>query len=758
MTVLTIRALSARIRHFCAALPARAAALLCALGLVAPTAALVVSTGKPSPALAQEAFGLNKTESSQPMLLQADEMIYDNQNNRVIARGNVEIYYGNYTLLADSVVYDRAAHTLTAEGNVRIKEPDGALINADHFTLTDDFRDGFLRSLKIVTVDDSRIAAERAYREGGDTTIFEQGAFTPCKPCEERPEKPPTWRVKAERVIHKKSEATIEYENAAFELFGVPIVWMPFFKHADPSVKRRSGFLIPSIGGSSESGTIVEIPYYFALAPNYDFTFSPAIVEKRGILLKGNWRHRTENGKYNVDVAGIFQTFDDKPIGYLDEDFRGSIKTQGLFNINAWWHWGWDVTAETDDTFRRYYDLDSILLSDRVSEVFLEGQKDRNYFSARLYHLGGLLATDTAISESVVHPVIDYSYFFKNPILGGELSFNTNVLSLSADNAPDSTRLISELKWRRMMIDRHGQVFTPFWQARGDVYKVSNVVDPITQIRSDEDALTRGMAVGGIEYRYPWVRHGANASHVLEPIAQIIARPDVSNQFDVPNEDARSLVFDDTLLFDIDKFSGYDRIETGTRANVGIRYTLQSVYGGYVRAVFGQSYQIAGDNSFAAGTGLATSTSDYVAGLYVQPTQYLSLISQARFDEDTFDVRRLDLGGNAAYGPISGSVVYTNLEAQPAQGIFNDRQEITTGGVLKLTDNWSMLGNIRFDLERQERLTDSIGLRWADDCFAITLYYDETFIRDRDIEPEQKLMLRFELKHLGAFDIDAGTF
>ena len=127
-----------------------------------------------------------KVDSTQPMLLQADEMIYDNENNRITAKGNVEIYYGNYTLLADQVIYDRNANTLGAKGNVRIKDPEGAVITADHMTLTDDFRDGFIDALKLVTQDDTRISAETATREAGNVTVFQNGWFTPCKPCEDQ--------------------------------------------------------------------------------------------------------------------------------------------------------------------------------------------------------------------------------------------------------------------------------------------------------------------------------------------------------------------------------------------------------------------------------------------------------------------------------------------------------------------------------------------------------------------------------------------
>jgi LPS-assembly protein len=130
----------------------------------------------------QEAFGQAQTELEQiikppkidkasPMLLQADEMVYDNENAKITAKGNVEIYFGNYTLLADRIVYDRNKNTLTAEGNVSIKDPDGAVITSDHITLTDDFRDGFIDSLKLVTKDDTRIVAQSASRARSRTSV-----------------------------------------------------------------------------------------------------------------------------------------------------------------------------------------------------------------------------------------------------------------------------------------------------------------------------------------------------------------------------------------------------------------------------------------------------------------------------------------------------------------------------------------------------------------------------------------------------------
>jgi LPS-assembly protein len=717
-----------------------------------------------------------KVDSTEPMLLQADEMIYDNENNRVTAKGNVEIYYGNYTLLADQVIYDRNANTLAAQGNVRIKDPEGAIITSNQMTLTDDFRDGFIDALRVVTKDDTRIVAQTASREAGNVTVFHNGWFTPCKPCEENPDKPPTWRIRAKTIIHRKDEATITYRNGFFDFFGVPIIWVPYFQSADPTVKRKSGFLMPAYSQSGRLGTTVTVPYYFALSDNYDFTFAPMYTSEQGILWQGSWRQRLASGGYRVDLAGVFNDGSFEFPEDINSDFRGSIVTQGKFALNPYWSWGWDGTAASDDTFRRFYGLDSEVKTDQISQLYLEGLHDRNYFGMKFYQTNTLLATPDPLADATVYPIIDYDYIVKNPIVGGELSFNSNVMALANADGTDSNRLIVEANWRRQMIDGIGEVFTPFARIRGDLYGVNEFVDPSTDLNSS-GALVRGVAVGGAEYRYPFIGTTGSVAHVFEPIAQIIGRPDAVgvDQSEIPDEDARSLVFDDTILFDIDKFSGYDRIETGTRANVGGRYTAQFANGAYARAVFGESYQIAGQNSFDVpgfqNSGLATRSSDYVGGLYLQAAKYLSFIAQSRFNVDTFEVMRTDLGATASVGPIDMTVNYADVAPEAVSPALTTTtlttiantnqpgdQEIAGKGVLKLTDTWALLGAVRYDIENAQRISDGVGLRYQNDCMTAAVTYEQTNIQDQDIRPDQRVLVRLSLKYLGTYEYKTDAF
>jgi LPS-assembly protein len=444
------------------------------------------------------------------------------------------------------------------------------------------------------------------------------------------------------------------------------------------------------------------------------------------------------------------------------------LQTKGLFSLSSWWKYGWDVTIESDESFRRTYKLDPIIQTDRVNVAFLQGLSDRNYFAMNFYHFGGLLLNDTALASSYVHPVIDYNYIVGSPVLGGELSFKAHARSLTRTDGTDSSRGVVEAAWHRKLIDPLGQVWTPFANVRGDVYSWTGAVDPVDgKTPIADDTVLRGLATLGLTYSYPFVAHTMSASHVIAPTAQIIARPNRVDQFRTPDEDSRSLVFDDTLLFDISRFSGYDRLETGTRANVGMQYTLQTNGGLYARVVVGQSLHLGGDNpfepppgldatnvvNFNPASGLDTQRSDYVAGLYLSPIGGVNLIAQGRFDEHDFSLRRQDTAVQATYGPLLTQLGYTFTQFDPKFGVFDNQQEVLGTVGLRLTERWSVVGQLRYDIDTRERVQDILQLKYQDECFVLTASYIETHVENPalEIRQDRTLMLRFELKHLGEY-------
>jgi len=162
-------------------------------------------------------------------------------------------------------------------------------------------------------------------------------------------------------------------------------------------------------------------------------------------------------------------------------------------------------------------------------------------------------------------------------------------------------------------------------------------------------------------------------------------------------------------------------------------------------------------SAFSENNGLATRRSDYVAGLYVSPLASLSLVAQGRFDTNTLALRRQDTLVSAGFGPFSTQLAYafTRADSQAITAATSTigQQEVQGTLGVKLTDNWSIAGSMRFDIDNKQRLQDLFQIRYADECFVLTTSYTETFIANSvlGVVPDKTVMVRFELKNLGGF-------
>ena len=750
--------------------------------------------------------------ANQPMLVQATEIRYDYTNNTVAAVGNVQIYYGGATIEADQVTYDQKTKRLVAEGNVRLTEPDGKITYGQKIDLTDDYRDGFVDSLRLETTDDTRFAASRADRSKGNYTVLQNGVYTACEPCKDDPKKPPLWQVKAARIIHDEGEKMLYFEDARIEFFGVPIAYIPFMSGPDPTVKRKSGFLFPDISfGTSQFGYGIEPKYFWALAPNYDLTLGTLLTTKQGAMVEGEWRHRLLNGSYSIRAAGIFQADPayfagrDGPDSPTAQNFRGVIQSAGQFAITDKWTWGWTGLLMTDSQFLRDYQLSQIagsfdpfqtgLASAGVSQLYLTGAGDRSYFDIRSMYYYGFSELDNQAQIPIIHPVLDYSNVIGHPVLGGELSYKFNATSLTREQAefdaingnssasgacatptadtavpancllraiPGTyTRFSGETDWRRTLVTDNGQMITPFAQVRADVasLQVDNQPGVSNYISTGDSQLARVMPAVGVEYRYPFVDVQSWGTQTVEPIGQIIIRPNETDVGKFPNEDAQSLVFSDSNLFSVDKYSGYDRVEGGSRANYGFQYTAQVNRAGSFNVLFGQSYSLFGQNSFEEAditntgleSGLDKRASDYVGRISYQPNSVYSFTARGRFDEATFTPQRLEFESRANFDRWTLQLLYGDYAAQPELGFLTRREGLLAGASFKVTANWIVLGSLRYDLIANQFDQTRVGVGYVDDCFMLSVNWLEGYTYTPTQAPvrDSTIMFQFSLRTLG---------
>lgn len=847
-------------RQYQSRLPARLKAGVAPAVLMALVAAICLpATHAHAQTLTDKFSEKAKTSGEKDKLLvDAKELVYDQNKNVVTAVGDVQLYYQGRILEADKVIYDRNTNRVYAEGNAKLTDENGGVTHAGRFELTDDFKSGFIDSLSTIASDKTRFTSPRAERTDGQTTVFDSGTYTACEPCKDNPQRAPLWQVRAKRIIHKNDEQMVYYEGARLEMLGVPIAYFPYLSAPDASVSRKSGLLTPTFIGGDKVGTGIAIPFFWNLAPNYDLTFTGVPLSRQGFMGRVEWRHRIDTpwitGAYNIRTAGIFQrdpeAFYSAPVGPGTRQWRGSIESTGKFFLSEKWKFGWDIAAMSDRWFFDDYKVPSESIGqtyfrESISTVYLTGQGDRGFFDLRGFYIRGLSTYDLQRQQPLVRPVWDYNKTIDLPEartrIGGQLELDFNFTSLSRDIAAfqstgvrrldnpygyydvcevgakyygtpnynrndcllrgiggDYTRLTAQATWKRQIVTGNGMSITPFaflnaqgsWLNldttrsylvnSGSLQSLISNASQTNFLTSSPDFLGSIMPGAGVEWRYPFFATSGSATHVIEPIVQVVARPNELNTYKRPNEDAQSLVFDDTNLFALNKFSGYDRTEGGTRVNYGAQYTATFKNGGWFNVLAGQSYQAFGSNSYALGdvvhtgvnSGLQTRLSDFISRVAFSPWSGISFSAKGRFDQENFGLKRFDASANISWGSkLSTQVLYARYAQQPEIGQPYRREGIYASAKYNLTPNYWITGTTILDLDRHladkdlntsTRLvypaTVGLGVGYNDECTTFGLYYSSSVtdayngVRARS----QTVLMRLELRTLGDIRVKTG--
>jgi len=740
----------------------RLARSLCA-GLVAAVAA--ASAAATADAQQQRRSGTGvpaidrmKPAADRPVLFTADDLTYDRDLGLIVARGKVEMVQDDRTLLADVVTYNERTNVATASGNVSLLEPTGDVLFADYVELNDNLREGFVRNVRMLLSDGARLAGNDARRTGGNRTQFDNAVYSPCDLCPTDPTRAPLWQVRAAKVVHDQERKVVEYRDATLEMFGVPVVYTPYFSHPDPTVKRKSGFLAPSFGNASDLGVFARVPYYLVISDSQDLTFEPIATSEQGVVLGGEYRQRLSFGYY--EIAGS-ATVADRTTGTTADPivesnkFRGHIKGRGRFSIDENWRAGFDLARTTDQTYLRRYGYSSE--ETLTSRAFVEGFYGRSYAFGGAYAFQGLRPEDNDVSEPVIAPVASYQFLSEPNSRGAYWTVDTSLLNLYRQDGTDSRRLSTQVGWQMPFTGGLGDRYTLRAAVRGDGYHVSDfATSPALGDASPTRDGTEGRFYSylALDWRFPWVRTDPEMQYLIEPLASIVLSPVAGSQGEIPNEDSLDFELNDVNILRANRFPGLDRVDGGQRVTYGINLGAYHQKGWNVRGFLAQSYALQRNRAMPEGSGHDDYRSDFVGRVVLTPADYLDLIYRFRLDKDNFTPRRHELGflTGPSWLKVYGSYIF--LDAPPDEPVTGQREELVLGMSARLSSYWSLFASGTFDFgDGNELLESSTGIKYEDECFAIVGTFRRSRTRDRDIEPKDVFLVRLYFKNLGEFGL-----
>jgi len=730
-------------------------------GWTALAAALAVSVSSTALAQTQPAAApapAPTTEQNESVLLEADQLIDDQTARTITAEGDVQVRYQGRTLRADRLVYDLNTGSIRAIGNVQIALEDGSVTYAEEVEADEAMNVGAARELRARLGDSSTLAARQALRHGEGESELRNVIYTSCPICETG-DRPPTWSLRARRAIQDRESRTISYQSAVLEVAGVPILYIPYIAHPDPTVGRASGFLPPDIGRNRRLGTFYEQPYYWAISPSQDLTASLRLHGNVNPLVGLEYRKAFWSGQMEFDTTFTEeQLFDTDGDTFGEELFRYSVFGEGLFRINSYWDWGFGIENAYDDDYLHRYDIDGA--GERrgpyignetrlITQLYAIGQSERSYSSISLVNFQGLRDTDTSDLLPLILPYVQTEHVLNDPIFDGQLRLQANMAVLSRNDPvalPSSDgRLTLSAFWRTDEIFGPGLVFSPFAQVRGDVYSIETA-------SNDYETFSRGLGLAGAEVSWPFMRPGQNFDLIIEPVVMAAVATDEEPDPRIVNEDSLAFELDDSNLFRPNAAPNYDLWEPGPRVSAGVRATARARTGESASVIFGRRWREQEDPAFNEQNNLDAGNTDWVAAGQIDLGHNFGAEARVRLEDETLDIQRLDIGVRAAAGRFSGAFRYYTVEESLQVDPLNDPSEELTAQIgVDLARGWRMQAALTRDLDSDINLRQDIRAIYEDDCTFLEISYTRTETQRGTIGPDEGLQIRIGLRSLGVF-------
>jgi len=666
-------------------------------------------------------------------------------DTRLIADGNVEVFFKGRRLKASRIVFDQATNRLEITGPIVLTEESGdTLLLASQADLSADLSEGILTSARLVLNQQLQLAADKIRRVSGRFTELQTVTASSCKVCAGSPT--PLWEIRARRVVHDEVARQIYFDRAQFRLAGVPVLYIPRLRMPDPTLKRTSGFLMPTLRTTSDLGTGFKLPYFLVLGQSADLTLTPYLTTKQSRTVELRYRQVFATGA--VELTGSVSRDE-----IIPGKTRGYLRLKGGFSLPERFKLTFDGQTVTDPAYMLDYGIGN---EDRLdSRIEITRTRRNEHISARIISFQSLRddEMDSAI-PSVVADLTFHRRFSLGP-LGGEggLRLQThNQFRRSSspldgpdgDDIPDGRdigRISARIDWRKSFVLPLGIEGSVLGEMTADAYSISD-----DAVYAGSRSRTHGSA--GVELRWPWVKAEAGGgTQVIEPVVQLLFSSSTAEG--LPNEDSTLVEFDEGNLFALDRFPGSDAVERGPRANVGISWTRFDPDGWSMGVTVGRIFREADLGQFGPGSGLSGVQSDWLAAANFTLSDSLALTGRLVID-DNFDLTkgeaRVTLNGTKT--SIATSMIWA--VADPLENRPDPTREVSFDARRKLNPNWTATFAGRYDFVADQGTVAGLGLEFLNECVRFDVSLSRRFTSSTSVSPTTDFGLSLDLVGFGS--------
>jgi len=693
-----------------------------------------------------------------------DKSTFDKKRSIINAIGNVRIDYQNKNLLieAENIFYDENKALIFSNSKTLINdninnnyivdnfifEIDKDILKLNKLILTDsdknilktdlaylntksgkmfgkDIKINF--SKKFNTHNEPRLRGNSVVRDDNTTTL-KKGIFTNCK----KRDGCPPWQIHSEEIKHDKKNKIINYKNAFLKVYDFPIFYFPKFFHPDPTVKRQSGFLTPSLSYSQNNDNFVKTPYFFAIADDKDITLSPRFYNDDKFLLQSEYRDVNINSDHIVDISYNYDN-DGNSNNHLFYNYKKKLDLN-RFNDSKL---KFQIQRTSNDTYLKKNKISGQIIDD--NEIL------ENSFGIDLYSNNLSINIESIIYKDLnklnndryeyIYPKINLTKIMQtNKILNGEFALNSEILARNYNTNVYENNNFNSLKFN----SESKLTSLGFVNDYEFLIKNLNSKNKNTSYKNKKNAYISGI----FQYNssLPLKKKKELSQSILAPKLSLKYSPGTTKK-DINNNEQ----IDINNVYSIDRISGKDTTEKGFSATYGSDYSYYD--NSKSREILGiqiaSNFRINENDNLPNLNQIGEKNSNIFSNILYSPNETFNLEYRSSFKNNLSDINYENLTSSFNFRKFNSSFSYTN-----------ENNTISKTSIIENETNYQINDNnfLQFSTRKNKtyNLTEYYNLIYSyqNDCLEASIEYNKDFYRDRDIGPSENLLFKLTITPL----------
>jgi LPS-assembly protein len=621
---------------------------------------------------------------------------------------------GPKTITADKIEYNVKSSKLETQGQTTITNQSGQTLKLTNSSFADKGAKIDGKDVELWLGDHIYIKAKSVSRDG-NITIAEHAMFTACDGCDSYGN---AWEISAYTIKHDAEQRDLYFYSPILWLYELPVFWFPYYEMPDPSVKYRSGLLMPDLSSTNKMGTQINIPIYINFSDYHDATVTLSYLTKENPLIQLEHRLNAEHSEFRTNASFTHNK---------EGENRWHIFNNDVIEMGEYARATVAIERVSDETYLQKYGFyDNQPYLDSGAKVELFGQSGYVVADTHIFQELRETGRNEAAADGDILPNI-HGVYQTTPIYKETYAlFSGDVLAINAHNSTAMQRMIGDAQIVSPWTLWGGNRITASINARYDVYNFQNydVVDApdFTGMKN------RFLPSGYVEWGLPLFKPGTKWTQIIEPRARLtVMRHTEAEEVFALNNDSAGALLSDVTLFSNNRFSGYDLWENGTFADYGARWAIYSDSGQSGEIFFGQSYDFTQRAETDPNSGFHKGASDYVGRIGVNTGGLFNLTSRFRLDRDSLALRHIET--DTRLGTSRNYIYIGHIWSEQLDELFlgQDVNEISGGLGIQLTDRLSLNFNAIYNNTYGQFQRHSGGLYYKHPCYFLSLTYRKDY-------------------------------